>query len=43
MVVVWSLDILDEPISVDGDIVSIFLEVELDHSTVTEVVLHHKR
>ena len=40
MVVIWSLDVLNETISVDGDIVAILLEVELDHSTVTEVVLH---
>lgn len=40
VVVIWSLDILNEPISIDGDVVSILLEVELDHSTITKVVLH---
>ena len=40
VVVIWSLDILNETISVDGDIVAILLEVELDHSTITEVILY---
>ena len=39
VVVVWSLDILNESVSVDGDVVSVLLEVELDHRTVMEVVL----
>ena len=40
VVVIWSLDILNETVSVDGDVVAILLEVQLDHSTVTEVILH---
>ena len=39
VLVVWSLDILNESVSVDGDVVSILLEVELDHRTLMEVVL----
>lgn len=39
MVVIWSRDILNEAVSVDGDVVSILLEVQLNHRTVTEVVL----
>ena len=39
VVVVWSLDILNESVSVDGDVVSILLEVELDHRALMEVVL----